>query len=86
MKQIICSGCGSNEFQEKLGHSVCIYCQTKYVAAVQIGDANETVIAIHSDIAILLDKCRRDPVNARRYANLILDLDPSNAEARNYLH
>jgi len=31
-------------------------------------------------------KCRTDPANARRYAKLVLDLDPTNAQARAYLY
>ena len=42
-------------------------------------------ISLQSDIELLLDKCRRDPRNARKYANLILDIDPGNKDALQYL-
>ena len=42
-------------------------------------------IALEEDIAVLLKKCREDPKNARKYANLVLDIDPGNAEAKKYL-
>lgn len=42
-------------------------------------------IGLDDDISRLLMKCKREPRNARRYANLILDIDPDNQEARKYL-
>jgi hypothetical protein len=47
--------------------------------------AMESAIGVHSDIQNLLLKCEEDPANATRYANLILDLDPSNSRALQYL-
>jgi hypothetical protein len=46
---------------------------------------SEVNIEIDSDIQMLLMKCREDPVNARKYANLILDIDPGNLEAKRFL-
>ena len=37
------------------------------------------------DVAELLRKCRENPARARKYANLILDIDPDNPEALKYL-
>lgn len=45
----------------------------------------ETVIALEDDIQRLLEKCKQEPWKARRYANLILDIDPGNKEAIQYL-
>ena len=42
-------------------------------------------IALDDDLVRLLAKCKADPKNARKYANLILDIDPDNEEALNYL-
>lgn len=42
-------------------------------------------IALSDDVARLLQKCKTDPKNARKYANLILDIDPDNAHALLYL-
>ena len=44
-----------------------------------------SVIDVESDIQALLQKCREDPLNRNRYASLILDIDPTNREARSYL-
>ena len=30
-------------------------------------------------------KCKEDPVNAKKYANLVLDIDPHNVEALKYV-
>ena len=53
---------------------------------VQDVSAKETVDGgVDSDIQMLLEKCKQDPANRRRYANLILDIDPTNREAAAYL-
>lgn len=44
-----------------------------------------TTIGLASDIDTLLKKCQEDQVNRRRYANLVLDIDPTNQQAKNYL-
>jgi len=45
----------------------------------------ETVMDLLSDIQMLLQKCESDPANRYRYANLILDMDPTNQTAMKYL-
>lgn len=85
MKSISCRGCGSVEFEEANGYSVCAYCQTKYLPNKQEPALLESSIELHSDIEILLRKCRSDPSNSRRYANLVLDIDPHNQEATTFL-
>ena len=42
-------------------------------------------IGLDDDVAELLRKCRENPARARKYANLILDIDPDNPEALKYL-
>lgn len=37
-------------------------------------------ISLNSDIERLLNKCKTDPKNKRKYINLILDIDPDNTE------
>jgi len=37
-------------------------------------------ISLESDIERLLQKCRTDPKNKRKYINLILDIDPDNTD------
>lgn len=88
MGKIVCDSCGGNDFIESGGFRVCKYCGTKQIifqeTKVSAGNAGAG-IAIDDDIQRLLEKCRKDPVNAKRYANLILDIDANNAEARKYL-
>jgi hypothetical protein len=85
MKVIACRGCGSVEFEHVEGYSVCTYCQTKYLPEKQEQPSAQSSIELHSDIELLLEKCRMDPANSRRYANLILDIDPHNREAKKHL-
>lgn len=85
MKIMNCTGCGSKELEEREGLMVCLFCQTKYVPDASTSTVSATVIGLGSDIEQLLQKCRSDPANARRYAQLVLDIDPTNAEARAYL-
>jgi hypothetical protein len=47
--------------------------------------ARESTIEINADIQALLEKCKSDPNNRRRYASLILDIDPTNQQANQYL-
>jgi hypothetical protein len=82
MKPFECSCCGSKELQEVNGYSVCVYCQSKFKLATQNCVA---AIDIYSDIQQLLNKCISDPLNRKRYANLILDIDPTNREALKYI-
>ena len=85
MKLIVCTRCGSRDLLDEGGFVICAYCRSRF--AVQADDlpAKESVISLQSDIQLLLQKCKDDPENRRRYANLILDLDPTNHEAANYL-
>ena len=85
MKQVVCPNCGADEFVERGGYRVCVYCDSKFVMTKEELPKSEVGISFEDDIALLLQKCKYDPLNARRYANLILDLDPFNKEARRYL-
>ncbi len=82
MEQLICTACGANDFITEGGYRICRYCDTKY--AIPNTSINSR-ISINSDVAELLEKCKRDPKNARRYANLVLDIDPKNREALKYI-
>jgi len=82
---INCTRCGSKELVEEDGIIVCVYCRSRYVQQADDVLPRETVIGIASDIQALLQKCREDPMNRRRFANLILDIDPTNQEAKQYL-
>ena len=80
MTRIVCEACGANEWSEEGSYRVCKFCGSKY----QILRGNSE-IALGDDVQRLLQKCRTDPARARKYANLVLDIDPTNQEARKYL-
>lgn len=86
MKIIKCTQCGGNDFIRDNGYMVCKFCNTHY--AIEVGDLGikQSSISLDSDIDILLKKCKSDPKNARKYANLVLDIDPDNEEAKKYLY
>lgn len=85
MKLVKCIACGSKALHEDGGYVVCTFCRSRFVPQASDVPQKETVIGLHSDILVLLQKCEDDPVNRHRYAALILDMDPTNQEARKYL-
>jgi hypothetical protein len=85
MKLLTCEKCGGNDLFEQNGYRICRYCRSKYSLHAEDLLPQGSIIALDEDIKMLLLKCLDDPVNARRYASLILDIDPSNTEATNYL-
>lgn len=97
MKILACKNCGSTELKQDNGIWVCPYCGSKFIEdpssskEISSGKQNATFSTVNSnieleqDVARLLIKCRRDPKNARKYANLILDIDPDNREALDFL-
>lgn len=84
MDAFICKKCGSNEFIEMDGARVCAYCRTSY-AIPKSERTKRSDISLQQDVQDLLMKCRLDPANARRYAQLALEMDPHNTEALRYL-
>lgn len=84
MKQLVCKSCGANDLVEKNGYRICRYCNAKYLIQPEDVLLKGSNIALNDDIKALLKKCEDDPANARRYANLVLDMDPSNSEAKKY--
>jgi uncharacterized Zn finger protein (UPF0148 family) len=85
MKLLECDRCGSTELTESDGSVTCDYCQSKYLVQDDDLVARESTIEINADIQALLEKCKSDPNNRRRYASLILDIDPTNQQANQYL-
>ena len=98
MKALICSSCGASSWKEDGEYRVCLHCGTKFekileeqkkvvVSAIQTAAIRQvqSVIALNDDVSRLLQKCKAEPKNARKYANLILDIDPTNEEAKKYI-
>lgn len=100
MEALICKNCGANALMRKNDYMVCPYCDSRFAitreergsglfgnshhAPLSHSGVNST-IDLNDDIARLLKKCETDPRNAKKYANLILDMDPDNEEALKYL-
>ena len=86
MKEEKCPNCGAMEFTYKGNVKICSFCDSKF-KITEDNDFNyvDSSIALDSDIAMLLSKCKTDSRNASVYANLILDIDPTNEEAYKYL-
>ncbi len=84
MKKIQCTQCGGEDLYQEGNFMICRYCGTRF--SLEKSDrAADTAISVNSDVEELLEKCKRDPKNARKYANLILDIDPDNTDALKYL-
>ncbi len=86
MKALICPNCGGDEFIEIDGYRVCRYCKSKLLISQDEKPTKSASIALNDDVQALLDKCRKDPARAQRYANLILEIEPDNEEALNILY
>ena len=83
--KITCSSCGSNSFNTHNGYRICLFCGTKYRISKSDFNNTESEISLNDDVARLLRLCREQPSNAKKYANLVLDIDPNNSEAYKYL-
>lgn len=78
MKAEICSRCGANDWTRENGYRICNYCGTSFRIEACDVSVKESVIDLNDDVKRLLEKCKTDPQNAKRYVNLILDIDPLN--------
>ena len=99
MKEIVCKNCGSKDLRIINDFWVCNYCDSKYLASRdeislhkqhnissrKLQEQSSSNIDLVDDVEQLLIKCRQDIKNAKKYANLILDIDPDNQEALKYL-
>ncbi|MBR7069139.1 MAG: TFIIB-type zinc finger domain-containing protein [Oxalobacter sp.] len=85
MKKLVCANCGASLFTDQQGIKVCQFCNSQHQPEKTGKPKKQSTISLQSDIDRLLQKCRDDPVRARRYAGLVLDIDPTNKEARQYL-
>jgi hypothetical protein len=84
MKIEICERCGGGEFVDRDGYRICQYCNSKYLITSEDVTRKGSSITLDNDIKMLLQKCQDDPANARRYASLVLDMDPGNVDAVKY--
>jgi hypothetical protein len=85
MKLLTCTKCGGSDFLEQNGFRICRYCRSKYAILSDESAPSDSNIALDDDVKMLLQKCRNDPANAHKYASLVLDIDPFNAEAKKIL-
>ena len=85
MKLMFCPNCGASSFDKKDGFMICRFCDSSFKMTLDDLEVKTSQISLGSDVEDLLKKCRTDPRNARKYANLILDIDPYNKEALKYL-
>jgi hypothetical protein len=85
VKLIRCTRCGGGELLQESGYVICTYCRSRFLPEPDDILQAESVIDVNSDILALLQKCEEDPANRRRYASLILDIDPTNRAAMEYL-
>lgn len=100
MENLICENCGANALVRKNEYLVCPYCDSRFAITREErrsglfgGSSHVTLthsgvnsaIALDDDVARLLEKCRTDPKRAKKYANLILDIDPDHEEAQRIL-
>lgn len=98
MDILICKNCGANLLERKNDYWVCLYCESRFAITSKERCTNlsrpqvalshngvDSSIALDDDIQRLLKKCKTDPKNAKKYANLILDIDPDNTEVYKYL-
>lgn len=81
MKLFVCENCGSNDFHEDDGYRVCNHCGTKYIITAEDRRIMQSNIELQNDINRLLEKCRLEPARAKKYAQMILEMDPTNSEA-----
>ena len=85
MRALLCDSCGSTELRVVDGFAICDYCRSRFVTNSEDLPAKQTQVTVSTDVQLLLEKCVSDPANRRRYANLILDIDPFNTEVHKYL-
>jgi hypothetical protein len=85
MRPSNCNRCGSTELSESGGFAICDFCRARFPLDTAELLARSTTIGVVSDVDALLQKCIEDPFNRKRYASLILDIDPTNTEALKYL-
>ena len=100
MESVSCKNCNATGMRLVNGYWVCEYCGSRFLPTKEERNASargtafvfgaqrsggSSQVSVSDDVERLLEKCRTDRKNARKYANLILDIDPDNEEALKYL-
>ncbi len=83
--QYICVYCDSQYIEPKIIKQFLTKKKKTITVDPKLNDSVLSGIALENDISRLLSKCKEDPVNAKKYANLVLDIDPHNVEALKYV-
>ena len=81
MKVVQCKSCGSTELKKEGSYWICQHCGSKNYFTKDELPAHESEIALNDDVKRLLERWDNDPTNARKYAKLILQIDPNNERA-----
>ena len=86
---LVCNYCETKFILDDAFHS---YSQSAVVSGGKMHKPNEmlksnsqSTISLGDDVKRVLEKCKSDPRRAKKYANLVLDIDPTNQEALKYL-
>ena len=82
MQELKCSNCGSNELTKDGSFYVCNYCGTKHILSKDDVLIIDSSIELNEDVLRLIRKMDEDPNNSKKYAQLILQIDPHNRRAR----
>ena len=78
--------CGGSEYKRQGNDIVCAYCDTKYKITNDAPIKPQVTVDLSDDVSRLLEKCKEEPDRARRYANIILEIDPFNKKAKSILN
>lgn len=85
MKKNSCESCGARGLYLDNGYLTCSYCLSTFIPTLEDVPSMSTEIDLDADVQRLLNLMKTDPVNAGWYANLVLDIDPTNQDIINYI-
>ena len=85
MKRFECSACGATDLYEEDDYVICRYCGSKFKKSIENGFGMESSIELDSDVKRLIEKIEKEPQSTKKYAQLILTIDPHNEYAARVL-
>lgn len=85
MRELKCKNCGAVKLNRQGNSWYCEFCGSAFSVEASDVPQEGMGLSLNSDVEKLLQKCRTDPRNASKYANLILDMDPTNEDALKFL-